>query len=109
VTSSWSPRQSGIPLKYAPALAAAVLHQELPLPATAATRTCAAVIVGPEPGVMTSLVWWPKARRSPLPEGLVSLEIEGNHASMGPDPELLFEAEVAAILEPHAGEPKSAR
>ena len=30
--------------------------------------------------------------------GLVSLEIEGNFASMGLDPELLFDAEVAAIL-----------
>ena len=29
--------------------------------------------------------------------GIVSLEIEGNFASMGLDPELLFEAEVAAL------------
>jgi AcrR family transcriptional regulator len=32
--------------------------------------------------------------------GLVSLEIEGNFASMGLDPELLFDAEVTAILSP---------
>ena len=30
--------------------------------------------------------------------GLVSLEIEGNFASMGIDPERLFDAEVTAIL-----------
>jgi hypothetical protein len=30
--------------------------------------------------------------------GLVSLEIEGNYASMGLDPELLFDFEVTAIL-----------
>jgi AcrR family transcriptional regulator len=32
--------------------------------------------------------------------GLVSLEIEGNYASMGLDPELLFEAVVTTILQP---------
>jgi hypothetical protein len=30
--------------------------------------------------------------------GLITLEIEGNFASMGLDPDLLFQAEVAAIL-----------
>jgi hypothetical protein len=33
--------------------------------------------------------------------GMVSLEIEGNFASMGIDPELLYETEVTSILDAH--------
>jgi len=41
---------------------------------------------------LTAMITWARLH------GLVSLEIEGNYASMGLDPALLFETEIAAIL-----------
>jgi len=49
--------------------------------------------VGPALGLRGIITW------SRL-HGQISLEIEGNFASMGLDPELLFDTEVTAILAP---------
>src|SRR5690348_15641802 len=48
----------------------------------------------PDPALRAIITW------SRL-HGLISLEIEGNFASMGLDPELVFDAEVSALLTAH--------
>ncbi|MQA80957.1 MAG: TetR family transcriptional regulator [Streptosporangiales bacterium] len=57
------------------------------------SRTRGLTGVGPTLALRSVMAW------SRL-HGLVSLEIEGNFASMGLDPDLLFDAEVAALVSP---------